>query len=160
MPFKVIGAAIADVAAKHKLALVKDFIGHGVGRVFHAAPYVLHYRNNEPGVMQVGVGVGVHVCGWVRVCLGACALVVGCVFLGAAHTTQLGATTPTPQRPTSTQVNQTFTIEPIFAEGGGKVITWPDDWTAVMADGGLAAQWEHTVLITPQGHDILTVLPE
>ena len=47
-----------------------------------------------------------------------------------------------------------------FAEGGGKVITWPDDWTAVMADGGLAAQWEHTVLITPQGHDILTVLPE
>jgi methionine aminopeptidase len=55
------------------------------------------------------------------------------------------------------QVNQTFTIEPIFVEGSNKVKMWKDDWTATTVDGGLAAQCEHTILITPTGHEILTV---
>jgi methionyl aminopeptidase len=55
------------------------------------------------------------------------------------------------------QVNQTFTIEPIFVEGSNKVKMWNDDWTATTVDGGLAAQCEHTILITPDGHEILTV---
>ena len=67
----------------------------------------------------------------------------------------------TTQNKPKRKVNQTFTIEPIFSEGtSGKVRYWDDEWTAVMADGGLAAQWEHTVLITPDGHEILTPLPE
>lgn len=56
------------------------------------------------------------------------------------------------------QVGQTFTVEPILVTGRPKVKMWKDDWTAVSADGGLAAQWEHTVLITPTGHELLTVL--
>ena len=43
-----------QVAREEKVSLVKDFVGHGVGKVFHAAPVVLPHRNNEPGVMQVG----------------------------------------------------------------------------------------------------------
>lgn len=54
-------------------------------------------------------------------------------------------------------MNQTFTIEPIFVEGSSKVKMWKDDWTATTVDGGLAAQCEHTILITPDGHEILTV---
>lgn len=53
VPVSAIGAACADVAAKHKLTVVRDFIGHGVGTVFHAAPEVLHHRNTQPDKMQV-----------------------------------------------------------------------------------------------------------
>lgn len=35
--------------------------------------------------------------------------------------------------------------------------TWNDAWTVVTADGKLAAQYEHTILITKEGHEVLTV---
>lgn len=53
IPYTAIGAVCAAVAAKHKLTVVRDFIGHGVGTVFHAAPQVLHHNNTYPGKMQV-----------------------------------------------------------------------------------------------------------
>lgn len=43
---------IHDIADAHKYGVVRDFVGHGVGKVFHCAPTIVHYRNNEPGVMQ------------------------------------------------------------------------------------------------------------
>ncbi|KAK3256360.1 hypothetical protein CYMTET_34501 [Cymbomonas tetramitiformis] len=52
--FNQIGKAIHDYADKQKLGVVRSFVGHGVGSVFHCGPAVLHYRNNERGVMQVG----------------------------------------------------------------------------------------------------------
>ena len=55
------------------------------------------------------------------------------------------------------QVGMTFTIEPILVEQGTGYRTWKDDWTVVAKDGGLSAQWEHTVLITPTGYEILTL---
>ncbi|CAI0459004.1 unnamed protein product [Linum tenue] len=51
---------------------------------------------------------------------------------------------------------QTFTIEPIFTIGSTDCITWPDNWTTLTADGGPAAQFEHTILITRTGAEILT----
>ena len=47
------GQAIHEVAERHGYGVVREFVGHGVGRVFHAAPHVMHCRNGEPGVMQV-----------------------------------------------------------------------------------------------------------
>jgi methionyl aminopeptidase len=38
------------------------------------------------------------------------------------------------------------------------VETWKDDWTVVTKDGGLCAQYEHTLLITPNGVEIMTKL--
>lgn len=55
------------------------------------------------------------------------------------------------------QVNSTFTIEPILTEGSPRMVEWKDNWTVVTADGGLAAQAEHTILITPNGAEILTL---
>lgn len=55
------------------------------------------------------------------------------------------------------QVNATFTIEPILTEGSPRMVEWKDKWTAVTADGSLAAQAEHTILITPAGAEILTL---
>eukprot|EP00536_Pseudo-nitzschia_multiseries_P003303 jgi/Psemu1/185545/e_gw1.50.101.1 len=50
-----------------------------------------------------------------------------------------------------------FTIEPMLVEGSGDCFEWDDRWTVVTTDGGMAAQFEHTVLITDDGVEILTV---
>ena len=100
---------VERIAQRHKYGIVKDFVGHGVGKVFHASPLVHHTRNMERGTMQVG---------------------------------------------------QTFTIEPILTTGGTAWKMWKDDWTVVTKDASLAAQYEHTILITEGGHDILTTWPD
>ncbi|XP_010923878.1 methionine aminopeptidase 1B, chloroplastic isoform X1 [Elaeis guineensis] len=51
---------------------------------------------------------------------------------------------------------QTFTIEPILTMGSIDCVTWDDGWTTVTADGGRAAQFEHTILITRTGAEVLT----
>jgi methionyl aminopeptidase len=50
----------------------------------------------------------------------------------------------------------TFTIEPMINEGVWKDEHWPDNWTAVTADGKRSAQFEHTLLVTETGVEILT----
>ena len=56
------------------------------------------------------------------------------------------------------QVSNFFgvTSNSCFYVGGWKDVTWPDDWTAVTKDGRRSAQFEHTVLVTETGVDILT----
>ena len=49
-----------------------------------------------------------------------------------------------------------FTIEPMVNQGAWKDITWNDKWTSTTADGMLSAQFEHTILITETGCEILT----
>ena len=49
-----------------------------------------------------------------------------------------------------------FTIEPMISMGTGQHRIWSDDWTAVTADGSRTAQFEHTVLVTDDGVEILT----
>lgn len=50
----------------------------------------------------------------------------------------------------------TFTIEPMVAEGNAALVMWPDGWTVVTQDGSRAAQFEHTLLVTEHGVDVLT----
>jgi len=50
----------------------------------------------------------------------------------------------------------TFTIEPMLNVGKRHIRILPDGWTAVTKDHKLSAQWEHTVLVTETGHEILT----
>jgi len=50
----------------------------------------------------------------------------------------------------------TFTIEPMICEGSNGAVTWPDDWTTATSDGKRTAQFEHTLLITPDGVEPLT----
>ncbi len=54
----------------------------------------------------------------------------------------------------------TFTIEPMINIGTHKALMWDDDWTAVTADGSRSAQFEHTVLVTDDGVEILTPWPK
>ncbi|KAL1966380.1 hypothetical protein VTN77DRAFT_4522 [Rasamsonia byssochlamydoides] len=54
-----------------------------------------------------------------------------------------------------------FTIEPMINLGTHRDKTWPDDWTSVTADGSLSAQFEHTLLVTEDGVEVLTArLPD
>ncbi|MCU1368180.1 MAG: map, partial [Ilumatobacteraceae bacterium] len=50
----------------------------------------------------------------------------------------------------------TFTIEPMITLGTWQHKMWDDDWTAVTADGKRTAQFEHTILVTDDGFDVLT----
>lgn len=50
----------------------------------------------------------------------------------------------------------TFTIEPMLNERGHKTRVLADGWTAVTRDGGYSAQWEHTLLVTDTGVEVLT----
>ncbi|XP_061350998.1 methionine aminopeptidase 1D, chloroplastic/mitochondrial-like isoform X2 [Gastrolobium bilobum] len=103
--FKKIGKTIHDNADKYHYGVVREFVGHGVGRVFHADPVIIHCRNNEGGRMML---------------------------------------------------NQTFTIEPMLTMGSINPVMWNDNWTIVTEDGSLSAQFEHTLLITPDGAEIMT----
>lgn len=49
-----------------------------------------------------------------------------------------------------------FTIEPMLCEGDWKDNIWPDAWTATTKDGKRSAQFEHTLLVTESGVEILT----
>jgi len=50
-------------------------------------------------------------------------------------------------------------IEPMVNAGGWEVETLEDDWTAVTLDGKLSSHWEHTVLVTESGPEVLTRTP-
>uniref|UniRef100_A0A0D9X5G3 Methionine aminopeptidase n=1 Tax=Leersia perrieri TaxID=77586 RepID=A0A0D9X5G3_9ORYZ len=54
---------------------------------------------------------------------------------------------------------QTFTIEPTLSLGGTQCTLWDDGWTAVTVDGSLNAQFEHTIFVTYDGAEILTMCP-
>ena len=105
-----IGHAIQKYAEANRFSVVRDFCGHGIGKVFHEDPQVLHY--GQPGTgMELKPGM-------------------------------------------------IFTIEPMINAGAWQIKVLPDGWTAVTKDHKLSAQWEHTVLVTPTGVDVLTVRRE
>jgi len=115
VPFCEVGRAAQRVADRRGMSVVRSLVGHGVGRVFHAAPAVPHHRE------------------W-----GARAAARGRMALG-----------------------QAFTIEPVLtlgrAAGGRLAAPWPrDGWTLVTADGSLAAQFEHTLVVGEGGAEVLT----
>jgi methionyl aminopeptidase len=102
-----IGAAIQQYVEGEGCSVVRDFVGHGIGRKFHDAPQVKHY--GKPGTGD-------------RI-----------------------------------RAGMTFTIEPMVNLGGWEVeVDEKDKWTVRTADGSLSAQFEHTVLVTREGVEVLT----
>jgi methionyl aminopeptidase len=101
-----IGAAIQEYAEAEGCSVVRAFVGHGIGRVFHEAPQVMHYGKRGTGT---------------RIKAGMC-----------------------------------FTIEPMINLGTYEVEVLADKWTAVTADGKLSAQFEHTLVVTKNGCEVLT----
>lgn len=100
-----IGAAIQQYAESHGFSVVREFVGHGIGRTFHEDPQILHYGQKGKGT-RLGPGM-------------------------------------------------VFTIEPMINQGHWKTKVLRDGWTAVTVDGGLSAQWEHTLAIMSSGEVII-----
>jgi len=57
------------------------------------------------------------------------------------------------------EAGMTFTIEPMVNAGKRYTKLLPDGWTVVTKDHSLSAQWEHTILVTDSGHEVLTCVP-
>jgi methionyl aminopeptidase len=102
-----IGQVIQQHVEKHHCSVVREYCGHGIGRVFHEDPQVLHYGT---------AGTGLEL-----------------------------------------QEGMAFTIEPMVNAGKRNVKLLPDGWTVITKDRSLSAQWEHTLLVTATGHEILTL---
>ena len=102
-----IGHAIQRYAEAQGYSAVREYCGHGIGKVFHEDPQVLHYGRPGTGV--------------------------------------------------ELQKGMIFTIEPMINAGRREIRTMPDQWTVKTRDRSLSAQWEHTVLVTDTGFDVLTV---
>ena len=101
-----IGHAIETHAKAERFSVVKEFGGHGIGRVFHDDPHVMHYG-------RPGTGIAI-------------------------------------------EQGMTFTIEPMLNAGRRHIKILPDRWTVVTRDHKLSAQWEHTLLVTRDGAEVLT----
>lgn len=62
-----------------------------------------------------------------------------------------------PRATTILEPGMTFTIEPMLTLGTYEHVMWDDNWTAVTADGKLTAQFEHTLVVTDSGAEVLTL---
>ena len=79
---------------------------------------------------------------------------------GIGTTFHSGLVVPHYDDPSSTvtmEVGMTFTIEPMLTLGVISYDIWPDGWTAVTKDHKRTAQFEHTILVTEDGYEILTL---
>ena len=104
-----IGHVIQQHAEGAGFSVVREFCGHGIGKVFHEEPQVLHY--GRPGTLaQLSPGM-------------------------------------------------IFTVEPMINAGRREIREMGDGWTIKTRDRSLSAQWEHTVLVTETGFEVLTVSP-
>lgn len=101
-----IGWTIQSFVESHKMNVIRDFVGHGIGRQLHEEPAIANWGSS---------GVGAE------------------LFEG-----------------------MTIAIEPMVTLGGGEVVVSRDGWTAKTKDNALAAHFEHTVLVTKTGCEILT----
>jgi methionyl aminopeptidase len=62
-----------------------------------------------------------------------------------------------PRATTVLEPGMTFTVEPMLSLGGYEWEAWDDDWTILTKDRSWVAQWEHTVVVTDDGAEILTL---
>ena len=102
-----IGYAVQTYAEQQRFSIVREYCGHGIGRVFHEDPQVLHYGKRGDGFQL--------------------------------------------------QAGMTITVEPMVNAGRRHVKLLRDGWTVVTKDHSLSAQWEHTVLVTDTGYEVLTL---
>ncbi|MEO5969370.1 MAG: type I methionyl aminopeptidase [Bdellovibrionia bacterium] len=103
-----IGHAVQNYVEKYGYGVVREFVGHGIGRALHEEPQVPNYGPKGKGVLL--------------------------------------------------KVGMVLAIEPMINAGSHEVKVLKDGWTAVTVDHSLSAHFEHTVAITANGPEILTVI--
>ncbi len=102
-----IGYAVQNYAEKNNFSVVKELVGHGIGKSLHEEPQIPNYGN-----MNTGPEIKEGMC---------------------------------------------LAIEPMLNQGSDRIVTKEDGWTISTIDGKLSAHFEHTVLVTDKGVEILTI---
>ena len=74
----------------------------------------------------------------------------------AFHTTPTVLHYYSPEARTVMEPGMVFTVEPMITVGSWRERMWDNGWTAVTTDGGRSAQWEHTIVVTDEGAEVLT----
>ncbi|GAB3178818.1 type I methionyl aminopeptidase [Nesterenkonia halophila] len=110
-PINVIGRSIESYAKRFDYGVVREFIGHGVGKAFHTGLVIPHFD-------------------------------------------------AAPDHSQPLEPGMVFTIEPMLTLGTRHFELWEDGWTAVTRDRKRTAQFEHTLVVTEDGAEILTVPAE
>ena len=103
-----ISSTVQKYCEKHGYGVVRDLVGHGIGRNLHEEPHSV--PNFGPAGRGEVLREGLTIC-----------------------------------------------IEPMINQGTFKVVTLPDKWTLKTADHKLSAHFEHTIAVTRDGPEILTV---
>jgi methionyl aminopeptidase len=104
-----IGDAVVAIAHQRGFSVVREYVGHGLGRAFHQDPSIPHFPNRQSRQDRLVPGIA-------------------------------------------------FTVEPMINAGTRlSYVDKQDGWTVRTRDGRLSAQFEHTVLMTEQGPEILTL---
>lgn len=140
------------VANGFRMRVVPGFCGHGIGREFHAAPNVIHYVR-KPHYTQRKVSQMDFPISSLRLRPGApVPAAAEAEYEDYVKGIECGSSVDAEMRP-----GHVFTVEPIVSAGSGVAFEWEEDgWTQTTMDGSLAAQFEHTVLVTESGVSILT----
>jgi methionyl aminopeptidase len=102
-----VGEAVQSVVEEAGFSVVREYVGHGIGRAMHEKPEVPNFGRRGKGI-RLSRGM-------------------------------------------------TLALEPMVNVGEPDTFLTDDGWTVVTADGSLSAHWEHTVAITDDGPEILTV---
>lgn len=103
-----IGFAIQNFVESHGFSVVREFVGHGIGRSLHEDPQIPNYGTKGKGMLL--------------------------------------------------KPGMVIAIEPMINAGKPEVKVLSDGWTAVTADRKWSAHFEHTIAITEQGYEILTLV--
>ena len=101
-----IGYAVEQYALDHKLGVVKELVGHGVGKHLHESPDVPNYGKKNTGM--------------------------------------------------TLRKGMVIAVEPMLNLGTADIYILDDDWTIITADDKPSAHFEHTIVVTKDGYEILT----
>lgn len=102
-----IGAAVQKVAEDRGYSVVREFVGHGIGRRLHEEPSVPNFGTKDSG-MEIVPGLAIA-------------------------------------------------IEPMINAGGAEIVVDSDGWTARTRDGSISAHFEHSIIVTDHGPEVLTL---
>ncbi|MBJ7281481.1 MAG: type I methionyl aminopeptidase [Acidimicrobiia bacterium] len=104
-----IGGAVEDLVEAAGFSVVREYVGHGIGRAMHEDPEVPNFRNGSGHKLRLKPGI-------------------------------------------------VLAIEPMVNTGSDETQVLDDGWTVVTVDGGRSAHFEHTIALTDNGPEVLTLL--
>ena len=114
-------------------------------------------RQIRPGARLGDLGAAIQALRRSRSTCPSCANIADTASAGSFTRIRRCCTTASAGTGLELKPGMTFTVEPMVNAGKRHVRLLPDGWTVITKDHSLSAQWEHTVLVTDTGYEVLTL---